>query len=321
MLLNELFYIRNGIVTSGLVVRKYPFENSVPFLRPASTQERTISGWVDRGDVGERNIYPKNSLFVSTNGEGSHSYSYVSSFEFSCNSDVSVLLPVREMSIAEKIFFSRCITMNRYLFSYGRKPKGKRLKSISLPEFPYRYDFVDYFENANNLLNSFDISISEGETFFSSGAGFVPVSDVFDVHYGVNLELNKLDLDVNGVNFISRTSKNNGISARVKELSNVKPIQAGVLTVAGGGSVMETFYQSEPFYSGRDLYWLNPKFDFSVEVKLFYCSCLRMNKKRYSYGRQANRTIRDILIPAPNSIPDWVNGSVKRVIDNLRSNG
>ena len=38
------------------------------------------------------------------------------------------------MSLEEKLFYAVCITKNRYRFSYGRKPKGKRLKSLVLPK-------------------------------------------------------------------------------------------------------------------------------------------------------------------------------------------
>lgn len=38
------------------------------------------------------------------------------------------------MSIEEKLFYAKCITANRYLFSYGRKPKGNKLKSIKVPK-------------------------------------------------------------------------------------------------------------------------------------------------------------------------------------------
>lgn len=132
------------------------------------------------------------------------------------------------------------------------------------------------------------------------------VCDLFDVIYGVNLELNRLEIDSNGINFVSRTAKNNGVSAKVKRLKDIDPIPAGMITVAGGGSVMESFLQPEPFYSGRDLYYLKPKLDLSDQEKIYYCVCLRTNKYRFNYGRQANRTLRDILIPSRDKIPDWV---------------
>jgi hypothetical protein len=85
------------------------------------------------------------------------------------------------------------------------------------------------------------------------------VNDIFEVKYGVNLELNSLELDPNGINFVSRTSKNNGVSAKVKRISGIEPIPAGTISVAAGGSVMESFLQPNPYYSGRDLYYLLPE--------------------------------------------------------------
>lgn len=132
------------------------------------------------------------------------------------------------------------------------------------------------------------------------------VSDLFEVKYGVNLELNAMILTANGINFVARTAKNNGVSARVKRLPYVEPNPAGTISVAGGGSVMESFLQTEPYYSGRDLFCLKPKVQMSDAVKLFYCLCLRMNKFRYSYGRQANETLPDLLIPTLEEVPGFV---------------
>ena len=144
------------------------------------------------------------------------------------------------------------------------------------------------------------------------------VSDLFWVSYGVNLELNALEQDTNGINFVSRTSKNNGVSAKVKRIANIEPLPAGTITVAGGGSVMETFLQMAPYYSGRDLYYLTAKVEMSNEVKLFYCHCLRSNKYKFSYGRQANVTLPDLLIPDISSIPMYVqNMSIKNYGEEL----
>ena len=76
----------------------------------------------------------------------------------------------------------------------------------------------------------------------------IRVGDLFNVVYGVNLELNALTqvTKPNGVNFVSRTARNNGVSARVALIDGVTPIPAWTITVAGGGSVMESFLQPEP---------------------------------------------------------------------------
>ncbi len=143
----------------------------------------------------------------------------------------------------------------------------------------------------------------------------IRLGDLFDVRYGVNLELNRLKIVTGGVSFVSRTAKNNGVSATVSSMSDITPIQAGVLTVAGGGSVLETFLQPEPFYSGRDLYYLVPKVEMTAAQKLYYCACIRANKYRYSYGRQANRTLKDIRIPNMSDIPAWVNEANPHMFD------
>jgi len=134
----------------------------------------------------------------------------------------------------------------------------------------------------------------------------VRLDSLFDVKYGVNLELNALTLDPSGVNFVSRTARNNGVSAKVALILDLEPLPAGLLTVAGGGSVLETFVQPEPFYSGRDLYYLKPLVDLTLEQKLYCCLCVRANKYRYNYGRQANRTLKELMIPDPREAPDWV---------------
>lgn len=142
----------------------------------------------------------------------------------------------------------------------------------------------------------------------------VPLGDLFEITYGVNLELNKLEVvDKHGsdtVNFVSRTAKNNGVSAIVKlttkqvkkgkkvEVVEIQPQPAGTITVAGGGSVLETFLQPAPYYSGRDLFVLYPKTEMSEMELLFYVSAIRANKYKYSYGRQANKTLKDLLVPA-----------------------
>ena len=129
--------------------------------------------------------------------------------------------------------------------------------------------------------------------------------------YGVNLELMTLEIlsnsDIDGVNFVARTSSNNGVVAKVRRIEGLEPQPAGILSCAGGGSVLSTFVQLEPFYSGRDLYTLTPKEVMTLQEKLFYCMCIKANAYRFSYGRQANKTLKDIELP--DTIPEWVNST------------
>ena len=127
------------------------------------------------------------------------------------------------------------------------------------------------------------------------------VKDIFDIKYGVNLELIACEEsnDIDAVNFVSRTEDNNGISAKVRKINGVNTQKAGLITVAGGGSVLSTFVQPDEFYSGRDLYTLDVKANVSEEVKYFLTTIITLNKYKYSYGRQANKTLPFLELKLP----------------------
>lgn len=156
--ISSLFKIVNGISVAGLVEQESPFKDSVMYVRPASTHLRTLRSFIAKDCVDASKLFPKGSLFVSTNGEGSHTYSYVSTSEFVPNSDVSVLIPKKPMSLELKLFYARCITANRYLFSYGRKPKGSKLQSIKVPLLSIDQEkeierFIQSLAYSKNLLD------------------------------------------------------------------------------------------------------------------------------------------------------------------------
>ena len=148
------------------------------------------------------------------------------------------------------------------------------------------------------------------------------LSNLFDITYGNGFELNKLELSASsgsGVNFVSRTSKNNGVAAKVRELPNSTPFASGLITVAVSGSVLETFLQPEPFYTAYHVMVLTPKGNMTEEEKLFYCACIRRNKYRYSYGRQANKTLKKIEVPS--IAPKWISriNAKSRINNNIHS--
>ena len=134
------------------------------------------------------------------------------------------------------------------------------------------------------------------------------VKDLFDIQYGNGLELTYLQKDPHGFSFVARGAKDNGISAVIKKVIGIDPFPAGSITVAVSGSVMESFLQKKPFYTAYHVMVLNPREGVSMSdaMKLYYCMCLRKNKYRYSYGRQANETLKDLQIPVLEDVPDYV---------------
>jgi hypothetical protein len=133
------------------------------------------------------------------------------------------------------------------------------------------------------------------------------VSDLFRIAYGSNLEFNKTTPDDEGIPFVARGAVNNGVVGYVKPMEGAIANPANTISVSAGGSVLECFLQEKEYYSGRDLFYLEPLQLFTKSQMIFYCIVLRSNKYKYSYGRQANRTLGDIAIPAIEEIPQWVN--------------
>lgn len=210
---------------------------------------------------------------------------------------IAVLSPLKPMTLQEKLFYCTCIRHNAYRFSYGRQA-DKTLGEMEIPEYiPEWVNLLPITPITTKIRGDAvpDLNIDKWEEF--------KVSDIFNVKYGINMELNTCDKttsdDPDGVAFVARTSENNGVSAYVKKINGKEPQPAETITVAGGGSVLSTFVQKRPFYSGRDLYLLIPKSDMNLHVKMFISTVLYSNRYRYSYGRQANKTLPNLILKLP----------------------
>ncbi|MEI6746463.1 MAG: restriction endonuclease subunit S [Methylococcaceae bacterium] len=247
-------------------------------------------------------LNPAHTLSVAVGG--SVLATFYQSEEYYTGFHVLVLIPKKAFSVLEMLFYAMCIRKNKYRYSYGRQA-NKTLKDLLIPEtMPDKFQSIDFdgiCAKANEIKTVFKIENSQDIKPIAHDAKLVPIKDLFTIKYGNSLELVRLDkckkTDWNAVNFVSRTEKNNGISAIVEKIISEVPNPAHTLSVAGGGSVLATFYQSKEYYSGRDIYCLIPKKEFSTLEMLFYATCIRKNKYRYSYGRQANKTLKDLLIP------------------------
>jgi len=128
----------------------------------------------------------------------------------------------------------------------------------------------------------------------------VPLNNLFDIKYGSQFDLYKLDVsEESKINFVSRSSQNLGVVCKVSKYKNVEPYPAGVITVTLGGSyLLSSFIQQSPFYTAQNVKILTPKNNMSFNEKVFYCKCIEYNRFRYtSHGREANITLDNILVP------------------------
>ena len=136
------------------------------------------------------------------------------------------------------------------------------------------------------------------------------LSKIFKCWYGVNLELINCEENNDGIPFVSRTANNNGVVARVSPIKGITPNPKHTLSLAGGGSVLSCFYQDEPYYSGRDLFVLSPIEEMSKNEMILYSYIITANKYKYNYGRQANKTFQDLILPELDEIKVLANASL-----------
>ena len=149
----------------------------------------------------------------------------------------------------------------------------------------------------------------------------VPLSSIFEIIHGHKLDLNKMSKCGTGeqsVAFIGRSGERNGFVGFVEVLDTEEPYESGLITVALGGSALSSFVQPLPFYTAQNIDVLRPHSAMSLDSKLYYCLCIEANRFRYStFGREANRTLKAIKIPALRHIPSWVSGASKTAVSEL----
>lgn len=317
----NLFDIKNGLASSEVArYDKKINDDYLPYIRPSYRQDTSIDAFVKKVDIPIEYIFPKETLYVSTDGQGSHSYAYVSISEFVPNSNVSVLLPKSPMTLSEKLFYANCITNNRYKFSYGRKPKGDRLKSILIPENPPEYVSNDIIINTKKLLlNNFKFTPSirkEAKNF-----DLVKVQDIFNLLNGISSPLVTLynnKLSDNFIPYLRPSFKQiTSISGYVNKIEiddkYIFPNETLYVSTNGQGSHTYTYVSTTEFVPNSDVTVLIPKQPMSLSEKLYYAQCISINRYKFSYGRKPKGDrLKSILIPEtpPSYISDDIINSV-----------
>lgn len=289
----DLFRIRYGHSLELNKLTKVQAPVGVNFVGRAATNNG-VSGRVlapygtEPGSSGE--------ITVALSGQGGCLASFVQPSAFVTAYHVAILSPIDEkMTLAEKFWWCTCIWANHYRYGFGRQANRTlaQLELPSLPDFATSSRVEASLDEVTDRLKTVESDeVDPGES--------VPrtVSDLFDIRYGHSLELNHLHRvqAPHGVNFVSRTDKNNGVSGRVEVPAGVVPGAAGEMTVALGGSPLATFVQPEPFLCGRDVAILSPIGPMTTAEKIWWATQIIANRYRFNYGRQANRTLGQLML-------------------------
>lgn len=285
MKLKDLFNIEYG---TKFDLNKMTFNNpSIAFVS-RTNKNNGVTAIVDAID--NKEAYRQGLITVSLGGTVLSSH--VQDKEFYTGQNVAVLESIIKINTLIKLFYCKYIEENKFRYSACGREANRTLKDIEVPD----------------LVEAMNILITWGFVHSLGGAelSMMKLSDLFYIEYGTNLELNKLKEVCDGINFVSRTFKNNGVSAKVCQLDNIKPNNENTISIACSGTVLEAFLHDSLYYSGRDVYILTPKQKLTTTELLFYCMCIKSNKYKYSFGRQANKTLKDIEVPVLEELPLWL---------------
>lgn len=145
------------------------------------------------------------------------------------------------------------------------------------------------------------------------------LNELFIVEYPNTLIYSELPRFPEEINFVSSQGGNNSVVSKVALVPDVKIYPAGVITVPLKGTVLAAHVQMEQCYVAHQIAVLTSRKPLTLQEKLFYCMCIQSNAYRFSYGRQADRTLRDMDLP--DTVPDWVNKTLVSPLKTQRTNG
>ena len=106
--------------------------------------------------------------------------------------------------------------------------------------------------------------------------------------------------------YVSRTHRRNGIDGFTGLISNLQPSPAGSISVClrSRNHALASFVQPMDFYTSYHVAVLSPLKEMPLSEKLWWCKCIESNRFRFNFGRQANRTLASL--PMPASCPSFV---------------
>lgn len=129
---------------------------------------------------------------------------------------------------------------------------------------------------------------------------------------GKSIDLNKLEEDNQGVNYVGRTEENNGITSRVKQVDQ-EAYTGSCITVPMVGNALKSTYQTESFYTSQNILILRSD-RLNKYTAMFFNSIIRQDMYRFTYGRTLSKErfneleimLPSIILESGKVVPDYV---------------
>ena len=341
----DIFFITNGKGITRQEIKDHPGELAA--IQSAATNNG-IMGFIDEDYCRERNYSFTLEPCLTVARTGSSGYVTFQE-QGCCVGDSAKLLLLKGKKKTKNIYlYLRTILMaNKYRYTFARRVTEENYLNdiIELPineddEIDYEY-MENYIMQINGDVASIpDYFLQEGyekacwyldtidqDDFEKEYAGKIcddeivldtdkwiefHLYDIFEIHVGNKFDRSKMSMGAPTVNFVGRSSENNGVTAFVDEIEGTEPYKEGNLTVALGGEYLGScFIQDYPFYTSQNVNVLIPKEDIDIFTKMFIAHLVRYESANNykAFARELNAHIKtDFVIKLPATVfgkPDY----------------
>lgn len=226
------------------------------------------------------------------------------------------------------IFIATIISKYIEVFTYKEKPGIKKYEQTiiklpatdeDLPDFDYMDAYMQrIFEEEEAFVDKLEEKDFSGNKIDTSKWKEFKIGQLFNIVKPPVLHDRQVYCSENGLPYVVRTKFNNGIKSIVTTNVKIEPSPAGVIT--WGAENASFFYQDKPFYSGRDIYYLETK-KLDKNSCLFIISTMSKiaEKYQYNYGLFPDLLKNEIIrLPATDEgLPDfdYMDTYMQRIID------
>ena len=147
---------------------------------------------------------------------------------------------------------------------------------------------------------------------------------LFIIDSGNKLDKSKMTSNNPKINFVGRSSVNNGVTGIVDSIEGEKAYKSGNMTLALGGEHLGScFVQEKDFYTSQNVNVLIPRNEMSLNVKLFISFIIYRESRTYykAFEDELNRHIKtdfSILLPVDqDGNPDWK--YMEKCVENIQT--
>ena len=222
------------------------------------------------------------------------------------------------------VFLTTIIKRSLEKFDYGDQISSTVLPKLSLklpvdnngnPDWKYMEEYMRVIEtkSVNKLLCLKNTNANSTILNTGSWKRFNLYDNyLFKIDSGNKFDKSKMSQINPSINFVGRSTVNNGVTCIVDLIDNIKPYEKGNLTLALGGEHLGScFIQEKDFYTSQNVNVLIPNHEMSLNVKLFISLMIYKESRTYykAFEDELNRHIMTdftILLPIDKSgCPDW----------------